>query len=722
VLVFLEAGGYGRLCLEWQSGAARALEPSVVQCVPFGCRVGDFLLEFGRRKAAEGVEVVVVSNVADIVMECRAASPGLSHLGFMFVEGEILLPGLTSSQRGGGDRANLEAVPASAGMGADIDMEAEAPPSLREISGQRSLPRRDSGPPLRRAISKSRGGLALARREPPPGASSSHSGALGSSNGGPAPPPWPPRVGAPGEAPPRGGGGEPEDGEREETLRDSQLDGMALDDDVADTLVDEADEAFVMDTMVDLPYREVDPAFDEAFADTLVDVDVAGQGAAPSSAAPVASQQRGPEVVPEEHGATLVDVPVSGGRQRPPTPPSAAAIASAVAPETAVVGTPVVEDVAAVLAEEQPEPAPAPPAGNMGTAPAPSEPSSTGGTAAQAPPSPPGPPEPSSQLPELASSSSSSDLEVEAEEEASAPAPAAAPPVPSTVAATPPPSRGAAAAAEGGDSLHAAAAIGSAGASAGSSGGGCSQTIDCRGGGGAGAAAGAPTGVSFVRQPTPAVLPETVAGAVESAAGPHAQVSAEATAGADSLPPGGASAQEDRPDGAPATGEGLAEAAAVAGTVPAAPEQPRERGAGLAESMASLVATLPARPSCTLPCAPSELPTPASTLLGQWVRDGGRTHKVVWTPGPAGSFLEFRPADGSKRAIPIVLEGSTWVLNGFCLDVARSSAELLRWENPTTGAERSWRRPEAGGDGNGGVAAGAAVAALAGSFAGEASR
>jgi len=115
--------------------------------------------------------------------------------------------------------------------------------------------------------------------------------------------------------------------------------------------------------------------------------------------------------------------------------------------------------------------------------------------------------------------------------------------------------------------------------------------------------------------------------------------------------------------------------------------------------------------------APDELPPEA--FLGRWVRDGGKTHVVVSVPGPAGSFLEFRPTDGFRVAksktidgsqvpggVPILRENGQWRLNSFRLTAAfRVAAEscagagveagiasVLKWEDASAGS-RLWRRP-----------------------------
>lgn len=113
----------------------------------------------------------------------------------------------------------------------------------------------------------------------------------------------------------------------------------------------------------------------------------------------------------------------------------------------------------------------------------------------------------------------------------------------------------------------------------------------------------------------------------------------------------------------------------------------------------------------------------AQALLGRWQRDGGKTHVVVSVPGPAGSFLEFRPSEAeggdgafSSLGLPILWEDGAWSLNGFQLAAAEGPSDLevvgaaasqrseadaahtvLRWTKPATGAARKWWRPGAAG-------------------------
>lgn len=83
-------------------------------------------------------------------------------------------------------------------------------------------------------------------------------------------------------------------------------------------------------------------------------------------------------------------------------------------------------------------------------------------------------------------------------------------------------------------------------------------------------------------------------------------------------------------------------------------------------------------------------------LLGNWVRDGGRTH-LVELNGAAGDSqvpgaLEFLPSGGGCSK-PIVRVEGTWALNGYTLDEARSTATVLRWQHAASGALRTWWRP-----------------------------
>jgi hypothetical protein len=97
VLTLLEADGYSHLISEWR-GIQDAMLADIIaslNCVPFGCKVANFLVELAAQRIARGFEVAVISNDVDIVVASRA-TPEVQwkHLGFMFVDGELLLPGL----------------------------------------------------------------------------------------------------------------------------------------------------------------------------------------------------------------------------------------------------------------------------------------------------------------------------------------------------------------------------------------------------------------------------------------------------------------------------------------------------------------------------------------------------------------------------------------------------------------------------------------------------
>ncbi|CAK9094413.1 unnamed protein product [Durusdinium trenchii] len=67
------------------------LQSDWVQCVPPGSDVVEFLLEFAHRRASRGCEVIVVSNASEVV---SAVEGKVSCLAFMFVDDELLMPGL----------------------------------------------------------------------------------------------------------------------------------------------------------------------------------------------------------------------------------------------------------------------------------------------------------------------------------------------------------------------------------------------------------------------------------------------------------------------------------------------------------------------------------------------------------------------------------------------------------------------------------------------------
>jgi len=91
-------------------------------------------------------------------------------------------------------------------------------------------------------------------------------------------------------------------------------------------------------------------------------------------------------------------------------------------------------------------------------------------------------------------------------------------------------------------------------------------------------------------------------------------------------------------------------------------------------------------------------PFDVDVLLGDWVRDGGRTHVVELNGGAGDSrepgAIEFWPA-GGKSPKPIVRTAGTWALNGYILDEARSDKEVLRWGHVSSGDVRTWWRPGA---------------------------
>jgi len=92
-LVFLDESSHKRLCSELQQHPRSALASACLHCVPFGCLPKVFVMEFARRKAHHS-EVFVVSNDPDVVTESNL---GVSwrRLGFMFIQEDLLLPGLS---------------------------------------------------------------------------------------------------------------------------------------------------------------------------------------------------------------------------------------------------------------------------------------------------------------------------------------------------------------------------------------------------------------------------------------------------------------------------------------------------------------------------------------------------------------------------------------------------------------------------------------------------
>jgi len=192
VLVFVSQDGFNLLRSTIESEAESgglSLEPASVQCVPSGCKVVDFILELGRKKAREGCQVTIISNTPEVVCGCdEAALSNLSHLGFMFVDGELVMPGL-SALAAVGQRQAEEAVPQA------------------ELTKRCSSRSRSRTPPRRAKTT-------------------------------------------------------------EDTLRDSQLDGESLAEEVQDTLVDGAGSAQAGLAALEGLTREEEDAF--AYADTQV--------------------------------------------------------------------------------------------------------------------------------------------------------------------------------------------------------------------------------------------------------------------------------------------------------------------------------------------------------------------------------------------------------------------------------------------------------------------
>jgi len=90
----------------------------------------------------------------------------------------------------------------------------------------------------------------------------------------------------------------------------------------------------------------------------------------------------------------------------------------------------------------------------------------------------------------------------------------------------------------------------------------------------------------------------------------------------------------------------------------------------------------------------SSLTFDVDVLLGNWVRNEGRTHtvNVCCTGGSEPSHIGFRPTVGSMP-MPIEHKDGTWSLNGYVLDEAKSDKEVLRWRHVVSGAVRTWWRP-----------------------------
>mmetsp|Transcript_2108 Transcript_2108/g.4806 ORF Transcript_2108/g.4806 Transcript_2108/m.4806 type:complete len:600 (+) Transcript_2108:3-1802(+) len=243
LLIFLEGGGYNQICAEWKAGNFEAVDPAVFHSVPFGCSLCAVVLELARAKAAEGQQVVVVSNDVDVVIESRIPGTMWRHQGFMFVEGDLVLPGFASRRSSGASAA------------ARLHSRGRSSSSMASGVGTIAI-----GHHVRRTISKSRLGSHLRRGAQPglPG-----SGAI--------------KLERARRAVSRDLAMEDEDvefigGDDGETLRDSQLDGVSAElDSSADYAMQfDGEEAFA-DTIVDVPHVHF---ADIHYADTLVDMDL----------------------------------------------------------------------------------------------------------------------------------------------------------------------------------------------------------------------------------------------------------------------------------------------------------------------------------------------------------------------------------------------------------------------------------------------------------------
>jgi len=263
VLSFVEQSGHARLCDEWQKGARPAIDLSTLHCVPYGCKVSPFLLEFAAQKSAEGCEVGVVSNDVDVVLQSKASGRRWRHLGFMFVDGELVMPGLAN--------ATEAAPPMGPPRGALPHRVSRV--RIPPVVARRRLQR----PSVHRLIMKGRGAGVAAMRSNMAVSSrvvSSDTNAsceARSSNHPPHACPTPSRS-------LREARGElaivSEEGEEEDTPRDSDIDGEELDDAMA-VFVDadkgaSADDDDIADTVADMP-RRCDSYADVAYADTMVD-------------------------------------------------------------------------------------------------------------------------------------------------------------------------------------------------------------------------------------------------------------------------------------------------------------------------------------------------------------------------------------------------------------------------------------------------------------------
>jgi len=124
LLVFLESSGYGLVCSSGQHDDVDMTDlsafRSAFQCVPFGSQASTFLLELASRRTACGADVAVISNNVDVVVHSRAPGTKWRHLGFMFIEGDMVLPGLEACQASK-PALMRTGVPATASLHASVD-------------------------------------------------------------------------------------------------------------------------------------------------------------------------------------------------------------------------------------------------------------------------------------------------------------------------------------------------------------------------------------------------------------------------------------------------------------------------------------------------------------------------------------------------------------------------------------------------------------------------
>eukprot|EP00747_Dinoflagellata_sp_TGD_P036661 gnl/TRDRNA2_/TRDRNA2_138616_c0_seq1.p1 gnl/TRDRNA2_/TRDRNA2_138616_c0~~gnl/TRDRNA2_/TRDRNA2_138616_c0_seq1.p1 ORF type:complete len:569 (-),score=135.04 gnl/TRDRNA2_/TRDRNA2_138616_c0_seq1:291-1997(-) len=248
-LVFVEQAGYDHLSAAWARGDLSAVDISACQCVPFGSRVVTLMLAFAKNRAKDDCEVVVISNDIDVVLEAGVAGTQWRHVGFMFIEDELVLPEIGLSATSG----RPASLPAQTSPTTSAPLQTSAPeatPSVQALSVQQKI---RLSPPVQRTIVKAGSAKSTGRSQQK--ASQLHSSQKSQ------------------------GLAIPDAEDERETLRDSQLDIDELDGEPTDA----TDEWALADTVVDVPARAQSSAFGQrflgdlnmAFADTMVDVEPA---------------------------------------------------------------------------------------------------------------------------------------------------------------------------------------------------------------------------------------------------------------------------------------------------------------------------------------------------------------------------------------------------------------------------------------------------------------